>query len=376
MVPFISPRFFGATYDRSAHGLGQLNVVYKEHPDADYLQGTFYTYTALLASEVIMDFPLPARGTVAASKYMLPGLSVVTFFYPSEPNPRNFIKLEPDGTLDVTYEVSPETGIAERRLMTLMRRCGFWSHPKLFRVSPRGAGIHYSGTLAMRGQDGQPYTTDLKGRVRPCRNVFVADAGVFPFLPAKNHTLTGHGQRHARRRSGLGIPGSRMKAIVTGAGGFIGAALVESLRRQGHEVIAVVRRPHSERPGVRAVTHQLGEPLDEADLAGVDLVVHLAHDLALGSHARNVAGTMRWFEQGRKAGVPLQVYVSSYSAHATAPSEYGRAKYSLETFARDADGIVVRPGLVLGRGGSFGAMTEMVRTLPMSRSRAAICVCS
>jgi len=190
MVPFISPRFFGEPYDRSAHGLGQLNVVYKEHPDADYLQGTFYTYTALLASEVIMDFPLPARGTVAASKYTLPGLSVVTFFYPSEPNPRNYIKLEPDGTLDVTYEVSPETGIAERRLMTLMRRCGFWSHPKLFRVSPRGAGIHYSGTLAMRGQDGQPYTTDLTGRVRPCRNVFVADAGVFPFLPAKNHTLT------------------------------------------------------------------------------------------------------------------------------------------------------------------------------------------
>jgi nucleoside-diphosphate-sugar epimerase len=156
-----------------------------------------------------------------------------------------------------------------------------------------------------------------------------------------------------------------MKAIVTGAGGFIGAALVDRFVAQGHEVIAVVRRPHSERPGVRAVTHQLGEPLDEADLAGVDLVVHLAHDLALGSHARNVAGTMRWFEQGRKAGVPLQVYVSSYSAHATAPSEYGRAKYSLETFARDADGIVVRPGLVLGRGGSFGAMTEMVRTLPI-----------
>jgi nucleoside-diphosphate-sugar epimerase len=156
-----------------------------------------------------------------------------------------------------------------------------------------------------------------------------------------------------------------MKAIVTGAGGFIGSALVDRFVAEGHEVIGVVRRPRSEKAGVRFVITQLGEPLDETVLAGVDLIVHLAHDLALGSYGLNLAGTMRWFEQGRKAGVPLQVYVSSYSAHATAPSEYGRAKYSLEKFVRDADGIVVRPGLVLGRGGSFGAMTEMVRTLPI-----------
>lgn len=190
MVPFVSPRFIGEAFDRSAHGLGQLNIVYKENPEADYLQGTFYSYTSLLASEVIMDFPLPARGTVAASKFILPGLSVVTFFYPAEPHPDNHLRLDADGTLAVTYDKSPETGGAERRLMTLMRRCGFWSHPKLFRVSPRGAGIHYAGTLPMRRESNQPYTTDVSGRLQQCQRVYVADAAVFPFLPAKNHTLS------------------------------------------------------------------------------------------------------------------------------------------------------------------------------------------
>lgn len=190
MVPFVSPRFIGEPLDLSAHGLGQLNIVYKENDAAHYLQGTFYSYTALLAGEVIMDFPLPTRGTVAAAKYILPGLSVVTFFYPSEPDPGNHVRLDRDGTLAVTYDVSPATGRAERQLMSLMRACGFWSHPKLFRVSPPGAGIHYAGTLPMRRQAHQPYTTDLSGRLQQCRSVFVADAAVFPFLPAKNHTFT------------------------------------------------------------------------------------------------------------------------------------------------------------------------------------------
>ncbi len=190
MVPFLAPRFIGEAIDLTAHGLGQLNVVYKENDASDYLQGTFYSYTALLSSEVIMDFPLPARGTVSASKYLLPGLSVVTFFYPAEPHPDNHVRLDQDGTLDVRYDVSPTTGRAERQFMSLMRSCGFWSHPRFCRVSPLGAGIHYAGTLPMRGQSGQPYTTDLSGRLQQCRDVYVADAASFPFLPAKNHTFT------------------------------------------------------------------------------------------------------------------------------------------------------------------------------------------
>lgn len=190
MVPFLSPRFIGEAPDLSAHGLGQLNVVFRENDAADYLQGTFYSYTALLAGEVIMDFPLPARGTVAASKYILPGLSVVTFFYPAEPHAGNHVRLDRDGALAVRYGEAPATGQVERRFASLMRACGFWSHPKLFRVSPLGAGIHYAGTLPMRARPGEPYTTDVAGRLQQCKGVFVADAASFPFLPAKNHTFT------------------------------------------------------------------------------------------------------------------------------------------------------------------------------------------
>ncbi len=154
-----------------------------------------------------------------------------------------------------------------------------------------------------------------------------------------------------------------MKVLVTGAGGFIGRSLVARLLSQGHAVTAVVRRSGREAlPGARVVAAQLGEPLPEDAVDALDLVVHLAHDMTPGSARRNVDGTTRWFRQVERAGTPHQVYVTSYSAHASAPSEYGRAKFELEQFVAAQGGTVVRPGLVLGRGGAYGAMADMVRT--------------
>ncbi|MGH9117060.1 MAG: TIGR01777 family oxidoreductase [Acidimicrobiales bacterium] len=66
-----------------------------------------------------------------------------------------------------------------------------------------------------------------------------------------------------------------MRVAVTGSTGFIGAALVASLRTHGHEVVRVVRgpAPHGEaavRWDPRAGT------IDAAGLEGLDGVVHLA----------------------------------------------------------------------------------------------------
>ena len=70
-----------------------------------------------------------------------------------------------------------------------------------------------------------------------------------------------------------------MKALVTGAGGFLGRALVRALIVRGDSVRALVRRPEPEleRPGVEVL---LGDATDPGVLAaavrGVDVVFHLA----------------------------------------------------------------------------------------------------
>src|SRR5260221_8663964 len=66
-----------------------------------------------------------------------------------------------------------------------------------------------------------------------------------------------------------------MRVAVTGSSGLIGTALADSLRRDGHEVTRVVRRPPQ--PGeIRWDPQAGGARLDPAVLDGVDAVLHLS----------------------------------------------------------------------------------------------------
>jgi len=190
MVPFLHAGSVGESPDSSSHGLGQLNIVHQPPEGLDYVQGTYYTYNGLLASEVIIDFPLPARSAVAACRYLLPAFSVVTFFYPDEPRAGNFVRLCPDGSLLASYRQPVKTGGVERRFIRLMAGSGFLSHPTVVKVPAPGSGIHYAGTLPMQGERSLKHCTDPSGRLHGSRAVYVADASVFPTLPAKNHALT------------------------------------------------------------------------------------------------------------------------------------------------------------------------------------------
>ncbi|MFF6792181.1 TIGR01777 family oxidoreductase [Streptomyces filamentosus] len=67
---------------------------------------------------------------------------------------------------------------------------------------------------------------------------------------------------------------TRKRVAVTGASGLIGAALVRSLRADGHDVLRLVRRPAAAADEVEWDPKRLY--VDAAGLVGVDAVVHLA----------------------------------------------------------------------------------------------------
>lgn len=124
-----------------------------------------------------------------------------------------------------------------------------------------------------------------------------------------------------------------MRALVTGASGFLGGHIVDECVRAGDSVRALVR-PGSDRahlltvPGVEIVT---GDLADEASLrsavVGVDVVYHsAARVLDYGSRRQfwetNVAGTERLLRAARAAGAGRFVYVSSPSAVMTGEDQY------------------------------------------------------
>lgn len=168
-----------------------------------------------------------------------------------------------------------------------------------------------------------------------------------------------------------------MRALVTGASGFIGARLLPALQAAGWEVRAYVHRtPLAPASGVFSFS---GDILDEgalaAAMAGADAVFHLA--AAVGSavtdrrafHAVNVEGTRAVLRAARAARIGRVVHFSSIGVlgavrdNDTADEDYppvprtpyDRTKLAAEEAAREAaaaglDVVILRPGWVYGPG--------------------------
>lgn len=193
---------------------------------------------------------------------------------------------------------------------------------------------------------------------------------------------------------------SRGRVMVTGATGFVGAALVPALQARGWRVRAAVRSPGRTAADDEVLVGSLGEPFDWAPvLRGVDRVVHLAarvhvmQDSASDPLAEfrrtNVAGSLSLARAAADAGVRRFVFVSSIKVNGEgtregapfgaddppAPADpYGVSKREAEDalfqIGRDTgmEVVVVRPPLVYGPGvkANFQAMMRwLMRGVPL-----------
>ena len=153
---------------------------------------------------------------------------------------------------------------------------------------------------------------------------------------------------------------------VTGSSGYLGSCVVRELTARGH---AVVRLSRAGGAAVRGF--DLGEPLAEGLLDGIDALVHCAWDFRPSSWKRifetNVAGSLRLFEKAVEQGVSRIVFISSLSSYDGCRSLYGRAKLEVEKEAERLGVVVIRPGLIYGPrpGGMVRAISNAVRRLPV-----------
>jgi dihydroflavonol-4-reductase len=171
-----------------------------------------------------------------------------------------------------------------------------------------------------------------------------------------------------------------MKALVTGATGFVGAAVARALIREGWEVRALARKG-SDRRNVQhlPLTVVEGNLSDRASLdhalAGCDALFHVAADYRLGAfdprelYQTNVEGTRSILEAARQAGLRRVVYTSSVACvgipkDGTPGNEdtpvtvadmighYKRSKFLAEQVAREASlpVVIVNPSTPIGPG--------------------------
>ena len=174
-----------------------------------------------------------------------------------------------------------------------------------------------------------------------------------------------------------------MKALVTGATGFVGAAIAKTLLASGWQV-RVLARAGSDRANLRQLAAEVVEgdlndlrSLEQA-LEGCTALFHAAADYRLGArdpkplYLTNVEGTRNILNAARTAGVQRTVYTSSVATIGIPPDgapgeerspvalsdmigHYKRSKYLAEEVARDAarmgmSVVIVNPSTPVGPG--------------------------
>jgi dihydroflavonol-4-reductase len=164
-----------------------------------------------------------------------------------------------------------------------------------------------------------------------------------------------------------------MKALVTGATGFVGSHLVEALRRGSVEVTILARSPSKSAglaaQGVQVVTGDLHDAAGvERAVQGQDVIYHVAGVVAAPDEAEflraNRDGTRNLLAAAERHGRARFVLVSSLAACGPAPrgaplsggepprpvTAYGRSKLAAEEIVRAGalPWSIIRPPIVYG----------------------------
>jgi nucleoside-diphosphate-sugar epimerase len=163
-----------------------------------------------------------------------------------------------------------------------------------------------------------------------------------------------------------------MKTIaITGSNGFIGKAMVNYFLGKGWKVIGLCRNPHQQsvfHPNLSFLAYSLEEGLQSSHLEGIDSLLHLAFlpasTQAPKSDEINLNEVKNLVRIAQNSSVQI-VYFSSMSAHKLAESQYGKHKFEAEKLLSDKPVLVLKPGLVIGKGGMLEKMKGLMRKLPI-----------
>jgi len=148
-----------------------------------------------------------------------------------------------------------------------------------------------------------------------------------------------------------------MKIIISGSSGFIGAHLVMKFSEAGHKVLAMQRHKPKRLPtGVEFQKYELANLLDVSKFHDADYLIHAAYQpyskTNQNSRIVNYTGTQQLIAACKAREIKI-IFLSTMSAHDHAESSYGQSKFEIEKIFNPEEDLVLKLGLVLGRGGVF-----------------------
>ncbi|MBN2346081.1 MAG: GMC family oxidoreductase [Candidatus Aminicenantes bacterium] len=198
LVPFITLALAGQPFDPETYQYHQLAMGIVGTDPREYVHGQITTLKTALMHPIIESMPLDLKTSLFLGRSLHAALGVANINFPDRRRPGNTVAIEPGADpahacLRIRYAPPPGEGRILRALIRRVKRIlwklGAVVPPGMLHVRPMGASVHYAGTIPMARERAE------LGASEGCRshdfpNLHFVDGTCFPFLPAKNLTLT------------------------------------------------------------------------------------------------------------------------------------------------------------------------------------------
>lgn len=197
-APFVNLKMIGKQFDPESYQYHQVVVGMNSDRPKEFVHGLITTLTTALIHPLIQNMPLSLKASSFLFRDLHAGLGLVNVNFHDTRRKANFLTLETDGKssdtiLKIKYSPPKDENnrIAKnlKRLRKALRRIGCIAPSRMQEKRPMGASIHYAGTLPMSKKK-DTLTTSNFCRSHDFPNLYIVDGTTFPFLPAKNLTLT------------------------------------------------------------------------------------------------------------------------------------------------------------------------------------------
>jgi choline dehydrogenase-like flavoprotein len=196
-VPFLSPRMIGQPSETASYQFHHLAFGLPQPDPRAYIHGQITTLRAASVQPIVQGMPLDLRTALKLFRGVRTGLGIanINLFDSRRAASRLTLEPLPEGrsALVVDYAGDPDeparVAQAVKATASALRALGCIIPPGMTRVLPKGASVHYCGTLPMQDKPGDN-TCSPTGRSHRFPNLLIADGATFPFLPAKNLTFT------------------------------------------------------------------------------------------------------------------------------------------------------------------------------------------
>jgi choline dehydrogenase-like flavoprotein len=197
-LPCIVPGFLGMLPEKKKLSFAQLSAFLDEDgQNTSASMASLYGYRSLMLYRMVRQVPLNFSDARSVLQYLTPSLLIMGIHHPDNPSPTKFVQLKKSASsptndhLFIHYELSAEEKELkmrrEKKYTRFVRKLGVFPLKKFDLTN--GASIHYAGTLPFRS-NGKKFTLQPSGKLNATRNVFVADASGFTYLPAKGLTFS------------------------------------------------------------------------------------------------------------------------------------------------------------------------------------------